>query len=94
MGTSWEYITCTCPRCGQGFLSKRGAFSASEQLQDTRYKLCVVCQIREDERREQEEKARREEEPKARSRELGADAGKPESLRAALNRLKEAAKQK
>ena len=94
MGTSWEYITCTCPRCGQGFLSKRGAFSASEQLQDTRYKFCVVCQVRDDERREQEEKERREEEQKARSRELQAEAEKPESLRAALNRLKEAAKEK
>lgn len=94
MGTSWEYITCTCPRCGQGFLSKRGAFGASEQLQDTRYKLCVVCQMMDDERREQEEQARREEEQKARSRELQAEAEKPESLRAALNRLKEAAEEK
>jgi hypothetical protein len=94
MGTSWEYITCTCPRCGQGFLSKRGVFGASEQLQDTRYKLCVVCQRIEDERREQEEKERRDGEQKARSQELQAEAEKPESLRAALNRLKEAAKEK
>jgi hypothetical protein len=94
MGTSWEYITCTCPQCGQGFLSKRGTFSASEQLQDTRYKLCVVCQVREDERREQEEKERRAEEQRARSQELQTEAEKPESLRAALNRLKGAAKEK
>jgi hypothetical protein len=47
-----------------------------------------------DERQEQEEKKRREQEEEARFRELRAEAEKPESLRAALNRLKDIAKKK
>lgn len=50
--------------------------------------------LRRSTRREQEEQERRAEEQKDRSQELQAEAEMSESLRAALNRLKEAAKEK